>query len=548
MTMQNEQAEQEQHQRLPKIPQRSLQQYSGISADSVSMVGLGCSSFSTFFWTTEDWKRGSSHIDGASSSSSSASASAAPSSSWTVENLDPNHPIVQEWIDTIVYAITEAGITLLDTAPWYGHGTSEVVIGWAMERLQQQQQQQPQPTTTDLFQRDGIQINTKVGRYQADPAHQFDYSYETTIASVQRSVQRMQCHYIDVLQLHDPEFAPQLHPLLVTDTIPAMLQCRDELHLCRALGMTGYPLAVQHQLLQQTLELYPNRTVWNQALTYGHFTLHDTSLFNRTFITWNNGSIDQARAAKGNDCQDDRKELPHKPDQQQPPPPVQEETMISFATFCDRYAIRVLAAAPLSMGLLTPQGPPPWHPASPELRHACQAAVAVCQTASVDVVELALLFSLAAAAPAPVVPCCTIVGMKNIAQVQAAQRVALRAAKLDNPHQTKNNNNMVEHGTDVAKNAKAKNELDTPPSRPPVSYLMRLQPILTESEHEVLSQILDPTNGPFAAIWAAKKDSSSSSSDGGGDVGYADWDGLQPVRDFWKQVPNVDVEEWQASS
>jgi aryl-alcohol dehydrogenase-like predicted oxidoreductase len=60
---------------------------------SVSIVGLGCSSFSTFYWTEDELK------DDA--------------------NLVKTHPRVQEWIRTITYAVTDVGITLLDTAPWY---------------------------------------------------------------------------------------------------------------------------------------------------------------------------------------------------------------------------------------------------------------------------------------------------------------------------------------------------------------------------------------------------------------------------------------------
>ena len=52
-----------------------------------------------------------------------------------MENLRRDDPRVAAWIETIIFAVTEAGINLLDTAPWYGHGTSEMVIGWAMEGL-----------------------------------------------------------------------------------------------------------------------------------------------------------------------------------------------------------------------------------------------------------------------------------------------------------------------------------------------------------------------------------------------------------------------------
>ena len=102
-------------------------------ARTLPLVGLGCSSFSTFFWTSEESSEES--VD-----------------KWTPESMNRSNPHAQEWIRMIHFAIQECGINLLDTAPWYGHGTSEIVIGWAMENLQSIRQD--------------IIINTKIGRYE----------------------------------------------------------------------------------------------------------------------------------------------------------------------------------------------------------------------------------------------------------------------------------------------------------------------------------------------------------------------------------------------
>jgi Aldo/keto reductase family len=197
-------------QKSPSVPQRpygSIVDTTPQIPASVSIVGLGCSSFSTFFWTEQEQ---------------------ALSDDWSVRKIDKAHPRVQEWIRTIAYAVTVAGINVLDTAPWYGHGTSEVVIGWAMD------DETVRALRSQLF------INTKVGRYDADPTRQFDFTEEATFASVERSLQRLRCvGYVDVLQLHDPEFAPSLD-ILFKETIPAMLKCQAR-GMCRALGMTGTP-------------------------------------------------------------------------------------------------------------------------------------------------------------------------------------------------------------------------------------------------------------------------------------------------------------------
>ena len=95
--------------KIPKRPFGSILKDKDNLSKELSIIGLGCSSFSSFF--DEE------------------------SSSFDLQNLSKSHPLVQEWIQTIRYAVLEAGINLLDTAPWYGHGTSEVVVGWALEEL-----------------------------------------------------------------------------------------------------------------------------------------------------------------------------------------------------------------------------------------------------------------------------------------------------------------------------------------------------------------------------------------------------------------------------
>ena len=103
-----------------------------------------------------------------------------------------------------------------------------------------------------------IIINTKVGRYEADPLHQFDFSYATTMKSVQRSLERMNCGYIDVLQLHDPEFAPSIAELM-EETLPALIECKRR-GWTKALGITGYPLDVQHEILVRSATVFPGTT------------------------------------------------------------------------------------------------------------------------------------------------------------------------------------------------------------------------------------------------------------------------------------------------
>ena len=55
----------------------------------------------------------------------------------------------------------------------------------------------------------------------------------------------------------------------------------------------------------------------------------------------------------------------------------------------------VIPASPLAMGLLTPKGPPDWHPAPEELKTACRRAAELCASRGADISRLALQFAVA---------------------------------------------------------------------------------------------------------------------------------------------------------
>ena len=483
-------------QKVPRRPYGTLVKNHRLPND-VPIIGLGCSSFSTFFWSAKDGND--------------------TTTKFTPETLQRTHPIVQEWIQTIKVAVLDYGITLLDTAPWYGHGTSEIVIGWAMEELLLQERNKGGGSTTTNnglgISRNDIIINTKIGRYEENPNKQFDFSTKTTIESVERSIKRMKCQYINVLQLHDPEFAPSLTQLL-KETIPAMIKCRSKGY-CKALGMTGYPLEIQYQILQCTLEECSNKefecdatTIWDQALTYGHFNLHDRSL------------VSQPIFKKSKSSSDDDINSSINPDDKKDGGSIAYE---SYAQYCKDHSIGLLAAAPLSMGLLTNQGPPVWHPANPttELAKACKEAVKICDDHN-DNVNISTIATIMALSNPQTIPG-TLLGMKNVTEVKRAADAANRF------HHTTTS-------TNAESSASSWNE----------SSNILLKQVLTEAEYKVWEILNDAKDGPFASIW---KDNTADK-----------WDGIQGVKDFWEQLDNkykngdnddgafLVVENWQATS
>lgn len=434
----------------------------------VPIVGLGCSSFSDFFFTKDE-------LEGETQDNSTGTTAI------KVDTLTQDHPKVKEWIETIRYAVQQCGISLLDTAPWYGHGTSEMVVGWALEEILSQSDNtntndndERRKAISISISREDLCINTKVGRYEADPTQQFDFSRAATLESAKRSLQRLssQCKYIDVLQLHDPEFSPSLE-LLLNETIPAMVECRSN-GWCKALGLTGYPLEVQYQILQHSLERYGTDAsvrIWDQSLTYGHFNLHDSSLVHRRVSP---------------SCE-------------------------SFAECCHHHGMGLLAAAPLSMGLLTHNPPPDWHPANGSaLARACLEAAEVCSTRNVDIANLAMVYSMSH----PGVPC-TILGMKNIEQVELAAAVARRFQNVDW-------------------------------TIPELTQDLVLSFVLTVPERKAYEILSDRKDGPFAGVW--KREATDDYDGNGVYAPKFQWDGVKEAHEFWSTISGASFEDWQDKS
>ncbi|KAF5333742.1 hypothetical protein D9611_002359 [Ephemerocybe angulata] len=225
------------------------------------------------------------------------------------------------------------GIRAIDTSVYYG--SSEIVLGNILEALR------------DEFPRSSYKLMTKCGRY--GPAN-FDYSPQTVRESVKRSLQRLKTDYLDVVYLHDVEFvcdqvAPhptgQVHGALGEDAAAyglapgdegtvrgqgdqKILDAFNELRklkeegLIKKIGITGYPLPTLLRLALLILHNPPYKPV-DIILSYSHLCLQ-----NSTF--------------------------------EQFAPRLKEQANVET----------LLAASPLSMGLLT-GNPPKWHPAPPAL-------------------------------------------------------------------------------------------------------------------------------------------------------------------------------------
>jgi len=232
------------------------------------------------------------------------------------------HDTTEEECCLVVHAALKAGVNVIDTAPWYGQGKSESMLGLALKGVPRQ----------------AYLLNTKVGRYEQAVDEMFDFSAARVTRSVDESLHRMGVDYIDTIQVHDVEFAPSLD-VIVEQTLPALDALRRSGKV-RMIGITGYALAPLREVLERSAVKI------DAVLSYCRLTLIDASL---------------------------------------------EEHLDFFAA----RGVGLYNAAPTGMGLLTPQGPPAWHPASNEDKELCRELRELCVTQAA-----APPFALPRAAPA----------------------------------------------------------------------------------------------------------------------------------------------------
>ena len=161
----------------------------------------------------------------------------------------------QDSVAAVHYAI-DRGINYFDTAYWYGQGTSETFLGKALKGIA----------------RNRYYIATKVGRYEVDIPNMFDFTAEKVTRSVEKSLQHLQLDYVDVLQVHDVEFAPSLD-MIINETLPAVEKLKKR-GLCRYIGITGYPLGPLKEVVERS------HVQIDSILSYCRLTLNDSSLRN----------------------------------------------------------------------------------------------------------------------------------------------------------------------------------------------------------------------------------------------------------------------------
>ena len=230
------------------------------------------------------------------------------------------HSIREEEGIKAVFTAIENGINFIDVSPYYGHLKAETVLGKALKELP----------------RDKYYLSTKVGRYGKDGVNYWDYSAKRAKESVYESMERLNIDYIDLINVHDVEFADLNQ--VANETLPALVELRKE-------GVVGHVgiTDLQPENLKWVIEHSEPGTV-ESVLCFCHYSLND-------------------------------------------------DMLLDYLDYFEGLGVGIINASPFSMGLLSDRGTPDWHPAPQALKEACARAAAYCAEKGYPIDKLAIQYS-----------------------------------------------------------------------------------------------------------------------------------------------------------
>ncbi|GHV32083.1 oxidoreductase [Bacteroidia bacterium] len=221
----------------------------------------------------------------------------------------------------VVYTAIESGINFIDVSPYYGHLKAEIVLGKALKNID----------------RNKYYLSTKVGRYGYDGKNFWDYSAKRATESVFESMERLNVDYVDLINIHDIEFADL--EALCKETLPALVELRGQ-GIVKHVGITN--LTLQH--FKYIINHVPGGTV-ECILSFCHYCLNDDAL-------------------------------------------------TDYLDYFEEKGIGVINASPFSMGLLTERGAPDWHPAPKPLQDLCKKAAIYCKDKEKSIEQLAIQYAV----------------------------------------------------------------------------------------------------------------------------------------------------------
>jgi aryl-alcohol dehydrogenase-like predicted oxidoreductase len=231
------------------------------------------------------------------------------------------HSLKEEDGIATVHTAIDNGINFIDVSPYYGHLKAEIVLGKALKNID----------------RSRYYLSTKVGRYGNNGKNYWNYSARRTKESLLESIERLNVDYIDLLNVHDIEFADLEQ--VCRETLPALVELREQ-GIVRHVGITN--LTLKH--FRYVIDHVPGGTV-DSILSFCHYCLNDDAL-------------------------------------------------LDYLDYFEQKHIGVINASPFAMGLLTERGAPDWHPAPNPLKDLCRKAAAHCQSKGKSIEQLAIRYAV----------------------------------------------------------------------------------------------------------------------------------------------------------
>jgi len=231
------------------------------------------------------------------------------------------HSIKEEEGIQAVYTAIDNGINFIDVSPYYGHLKAEIVLGKALKNIERKK----------------YYLSTKVGRYGKNGVNYWDYSAKKVADSAYESMERLNVDYIDILNIHDIEFADLEQ--ICKETLPALVELREK-GIAKSVGITN--LTLSH--FKYVIDNVPAGTI-DSVLSFCHYCLNDDAL-------------------------------------------------TDYLDYFEEREIGVINASPFSMGLLTERGSPEWHPAPQPLKDVCKKAMEHCKSKGKSIEQLAVKYSV----------------------------------------------------------------------------------------------------------------------------------------------------------
>lgn len=231
------------------------------------------------------------------------------------------HPINEKEGIKAVHTAVDNGINFIDVSPYYGYLKAESVLGKALNEID----------------RNRYYLSTKVGRYGKDGENHWDYSAKKSKESVYESMDRLNIDYIDLINVHDIEFADL--DLIINETLPALVELKEK-GVVKHIGLTN--LTLKH--FKYVIDNVPSGMV-DTILSFCHYCLTDDAL-------------------------------------------------VDYLEYFENKEIGVINASPFSMGLLTERGAPSWHPAPKPLQELSKKAVQYCKSEGKSIEQLAIKYSI----------------------------------------------------------------------------------------------------------------------------------------------------------